>query len=198
MEVSSERVVVIDPEDPLTHRILEVCDRVGVFIEYWGFRAIHGRVWALLALTDRPLSQVDIARLLGVSRALVSGAVTELEGFGLVRRRAQDRRAPVVAVTDVWPVILSVIRQREWVMLEEVRLALDGAIVAAQLHQRRTGEEPFALSRLQELAQLTALAQSFLKALTSIPVSEESHGVRGVIRAATSALQRVRGKVRLR
>ena len=192
MRESNERVVVIDPDDPLTHQILEVCDRVGVFIEYWGFRAIHGRVWALLALTDQPLAQIDIASLLGVSRALVHGAVTELEGWGLVRRRGTHRRAPVEAEMDVWPVIMSVLRSREWVMLESVRLSLDAAMVSAQLHQRRTGEEPFSIARLQELAQLTKLAQGFLKALLSLPESGEARGVRGLLRSATGLLQRAR------
>lgn len=192
MHESDDTVVIIDPDDPLTQRIVEVCDHIGVFIEYWGFRAIHGRVWALLALTDRPLAQIDIASLLGVSRALVHSAVTELEAWGLVRRTGDNRRAPIEAETDVWPIILSVLRQREWVMLEEVRLSLDAAIVAAQLHERSSGQAPFSVERLRELAQLTELAQSFLKALLSLPFAEESRGVRGVIRAATGLLNKVR------
>src|SRR4051812_41709734 len=56
--------------DPLTTRIGQVCDAVGAFIEYWGFKAIHGRIWALLALRNGPLAQAEIAKTLGVSRAL--------------------------------------------------------------------------------------------------------------------------------
>lgn len=195
MNEHEENVVIIDPDDPLTQRIVEVSDQIGAFIEYWGFRAIHGRVWTLLALTDRPLAQIDIASLLGVSRALVHSAVTELEEWELVRRTGTNRRAPIEANTDVWPVILSVVRQREWAMLEAVRLSIDAALVAAQLHERSTGQTPFSTERLRELAQLTELAQSFLKALLSLPTSEETRGVRGVIRTATGLLNRVRRRV---
>ncbi len=66
------------PSDRMTHRVLQVCDTVGSFIAWWGFKAIHGRVWTLLALRGAPMSQAEIGRTLSVSRALVSGAVHEL------------------------------------------------------------------------------------------------------------------------
>ena len=40
----------------INRRVMEVCDSIGDFIEYWGFKAIHGRVWALLALSTDPLA----------------------------------------------------------------------------------------------------------------------------------------------
>src|SRR5699024_2798703 len=109
MHEDPEDIVIIDLADPLTQRVLDVCERTGDFIAWWGFRAIHGRVWTLLALLDRPLAQRDIAELLGVSRGLISGAITELEDWNLVERVSADRRAPVVANVDVWPVISHVL-----------------------------------------------------------------------------------------
>ena len=80
------------PRDRMTLRILGVCDAVGAFIEGWGFRAIHGRVWALLALSRAPMPQTVIAETLGVSRSLVSLAISELMEYGLVRpHRAQSK-----------------------------------------------------------------------------------------------------------
>ena len=57
-------------QERLEKRVLHVADRAGAFIEWWGFKAIHGRVWTLLALRKSPMPQSMIAQTLGVSRAL--------------------------------------------------------------------------------------------------------------------------------
>ena len=98
----------------INRRVLEVCDSIGDFIEYWGFKGIHGRVWALLALSTDPLAQVQIAQYLGVSRSLVSGVIAELVERGLVRSIDSSRNSPYVALTDFWPTVASVLRSREW------------------------------------------------------------------------------------
>lgn len=188
----SDDIVVIDPDDALTRRVLEVCEHTGVFIEWWGFRAIHGRVWTLLALTGRPLSQVDIATLLDVSRSLVHGAVQELETWGLVQREGEHRRAPISAVVDVWPIITHVLRTREWMMIESVRLSLEAALEEAELHTRRIGTAPFSVERLRELHQLTEMAQSFLKIILTLRLADEERGVRSFLRTATSVIQGLR------
>lgn len=192
MSLEPEDTVVIDLSDPLTRRMLEVCDRTGDFIEWWGFRAIHGRVWTLLAMTARPLSQVDIAALLDVSRSLVHGAVNELEEWGLVQRVGTHRRAPIVAVTEVWPIITQVLRTREWMMIERVRVALEAASQEAELHFQRTGQEPFSRESLAELVQLTEMAQSFLKVILQLRVADEGRGVRQFLRTATQVISGLR------
>ena len=89
------------PSDRMTHRVLQVCDTVGTFIAWWGFKAIHGRVWTLLALRGAPMSQAEIGRTLSVSRALISGAMQELTAYGLVRAVGEGRTAPYEAVMDL-------------------------------------------------------------------------------------------------
>lgn len=192
MSMEPEDTAVIDLSDPLTRRMLDVCDRTGDFIEWWGFRAIHGRVWTLLAMTGRPLSQVDIATLLDVSRSLIHGAVNELEEWGLVQRVGTQRRAPIVAVTEVWPVITQVLRTREWMMIERVRIALEAASQEAELHFQRTGQEPFSRERLAELVQLTEMAQSFLRVILQLRGAEEGRGVRQFLRTATHVIAGLR------
>ena len=48
------------PLDRLSQRVLAVADAVGAFIEAWGFKAIHGRIWTLLALRKEPINQIDV------------------------------------------------------------------------------------------------------------------------------------------
>lgn len=192
MTDAPEDIVIIDLADPLTQRVLDVCERTGDFIAWWGFRAIHGRVWTLLALLDRPLSQSDMAELLGVSRGLISGAVAELEDWRLVMRVSEDRRAPIVANLDVWPVITHVLRRREWMLLEGVRVALDAAMQEAAHHEACGKTPPFSRQRLAYLAELTTLAQSVLKVILELRSIPRGRRARYFVQAATYAMDGIR------
>lgn len=153
--------------DPLPARIRQLCDAIGAFVAYWGFKAIHGRVWALMAVHRAPLSQTAIASHLGVSRALVSATISELHGFGLVRPVAEGRTAPYEAVMDVWPTITDVLRSREWILLEQARLAIEA--VVDELESRQAAGEPiYSLERLRFLGAMTDAAQTLLKTLIAL------------------------------
>ena len=177
----------------MSARVLEVCDAAGAFIEYWGFKAVHGRVWTLLALRNEPLAQNQIADSLGVSKALVSSAISELGGYGLVQPVSERRNAPYVAVIDIWPVISRILREREWMLIERARVALEATLEEAEI-QRRYGEEvDYDVSRIQLLLSITESAQGFLKLLVSlrVPRSVDALG-KGLISVAR-LVQSLRG-----
>ena len=148
----------------IQRRVVRVCDAIGAFIEYWGFKAVHGRIWTLLALSRTPLSQTQIALILGVSRSLVSGAMSELMDHGLVRPVDDARKAPYVAVLDVWPTISDVLRGREWMLVEGVRQTLESAIAEAE----DAGDAQWDLGRMRMLLGMTELGQILLKGIISI------------------------------
>lgn len=180
------------PEDPLTLRVLRVCDAVGEFIAWWGFKAIHGRIWALLALSRAPLAQADIARLLGVSRPLVSSAVHELEERGLVRAIGDARTAPWTAVMDVWPVIADVLRQREWILIERARVAVEAAIEEAELLEQGGESSGYDVGRMRVLLNLTELAQRFLRILVALRVPKSLGSLGDWLVKATTLLGSLR------
>ena len=124
----------------LSNRILAVCDACGDFIEYWGFKSIHGRVWAYLALIEGPVSQAELSRSLGVSRSLINMAISDLSEYGLVRPSKEHHHAPYEAVLDVWPIISDVLRRREWMLLEKAKIALESALEIAEwsIERRRS------------------------------------------------------------
>lgn len=173
--------------------VISVCDACGDFIEYWGFKAIHGRIWAYLAISTRPLSQRELVEALGMSKGSISVAVKELIDYGLVKPSTDHHHAPYEAVMDVWPVIVGVLREREWMLLETSRLALEGALNelqriasptqhAANGQHRQQGEEgseyQFDADRLRLLLQMTEWAQGVLKLIINarIPRSPERWG----------------------
>lgn len=189
--MASEPTVPSSPTR-LDRRIVEVCNRLGSFIEWWGFRGIDGRVWALLAIRATPMSQADIARNLDVSRSLVHAAINELEEYGLAERTGDDRFAPWKANVDVWPVITQVLRVREWMMLEEIRVAIDAAIAEAEEVRRKSGEEPWSIKRLYLLRALTEMAQEFLRVILSIRDAEQRAGWRDTFRRASQIVTDLR------
>ena len=115
--------------------ILRVCDAVGDFIEYWGFKAIHGKIWTILALRRDPMAQTEIAEFLGVSRSLVNGAIRELVGYGLVEPVSERRNSPYRAVVDIWPTIADILRHREWTLIDNAKMAIESAIEELEVSQ---------------------------------------------------------------
>jgi len=174
--------------------MLSVCDACGDFIEYWGFKSIHGRIWAYLAISHRPLSQKQLAEALGMSKGSISIAMNELIGYGLVKPSADFRHAPYEAIMDVWPIISGVLREREWMLLETARITLEGAITELErVHPERnkqegkenkpseqmrgfssTSEPEFNASRLRILLQMTEWAQSILKLIINARIPRAS------------------------
>jgi DNA-binding transcriptional regulator GbsR (MarR family) len=177
--------------DALLRRVLRVADAVGAFIEYWGFKAIHGRIWAVLALHGAPMPQSEVARLLGVSRSLVSTAMSELADYGLVRPVDDHRNAPYEAVLDVWPTISEVLREREWMLLESVRQSLEAARDEAE-QLRARGEVPtFDPARIVLLLNMTELAQTVLRLLISLKLPRGAEKVSGWLVRAMGMAQKL-------
>ncbi|MDP6946679.1 MAG: hypothetical protein QF464_21195 [Myxococcota bacterium] len=180
------------PGGRMTHRVLQVCDAVGSFIAWWGFKAIHGRIWTLLALRGAPMSQAEIGRTLSVSRALVSASVHELEDFGLVRPVGAGRLAPYEAVMDVWPVISDVMRGREWMMIESARVSLEAALEEAELIADTEGSVPWSLDRIRLLLGLTEMAQTLLKILIKLRVPRSRDALGGWLGRAAKLMSSLR------
>jgi len=184
---------VTDPvNERLTRRVLRVGDAVGRFIEYWGFKTIHGRVWVLLALHREPLAQTEIAQILEVSRSLISGAVSDLTAHGLVRPVGDHRNAPYEAMIDFWPTIADVLRGREWMLLESAKVALEGAVQEAERAEDQGRSINYDLDRMRVLLAFTELGQAFLRVLISLRTPRGVERLGGWLRSASSIVRRVR------
>ncbi len=176
----------------LTRRVLAVCDRAGSFIEYWGFKAIQGRMWTLLALRGEPMTQREIGRLLGVSRSAVSTTISELLERELVRPVGDHRNAPYEANLDVWPVITGVLREREWMMIESARLALEAAIEEAEIAAAAGEAVPFDVARMRLLLRMTEMGQAFLRLLLSLRAPKTPSRVQDWMSRAMELVRRLR------
>ncbi|WP_330461506.1 MarR family transcriptional regulator [Streptomyces sp. NBC_00820] len=85
----------------LKHAQMRLAEYAGPALARFGLDARELAVLAVLA-ADRPLSQLEAARRLGVDRTTMVALVDALEGKGLVERRRseEDRRRNVVELTE--------------------------------------------------------------------------------------------------
>ncbi len=171
----------------------EVGRTIGDFIEYWGFKSIHGRVWTSLALHRDPATQADLARRLHVSRATISASIAELAGFGLVRTVGEGRQAPYEAVLDVWPTITDVLRAREWMLMERARLAIEATLQAIEAHTDVEHEgihtvldSEYNIERLRFLLAMTEMAQGFVRLLFRLKSTSSRSVAFETVRASVS------------
>jgi len=150
-------------------KLKALAELVGEFIRYWGFRKIHGQLWAVVYLSKRPMSGVELVEFLGVSKALVSPALRELEDEGLLvqveSENAKTKR--YAAVEDVEQVIRQVLKRRERPMMEKI---------SSTFQDLKTNvSDPSALTP-DRLVRLETMIQSAHLALTMLVESDEMWG----------------------
>ena len=138
-------------------------ESVGQFIEYWGFRSIHGRIWAVVYLSPNPISTLEIIQKLGVSKGLVSKAVGELLEYGLIQCSGHTvyARRTYTASEDVGSIVGSVLRGREMALLQRNVHSLSLLSSCSHSDLEHIGVDP---RKLQLLSQLTKENESLLKA----------------------------------
>lgn len=108
--------------ETMPKQVLELADQVGSFIEYWGFKKIHGRIWTLVFLAEEPVDANYLIRHLDVSKALVSMSLKDLMHYRVVlecpKEKATIHYKPNLKITSV---ILDVLLNREAKMLLNIR-----------------------------------------------------------------------------
>ena len=102
---------VMKKKERLSPELIQLAESIGKFIEYWGFKSIHGRVWALLYLSARPLSSIELSRYLKVSKTLMSFSISVLRKYRVIQDAGKGikRTQYFEANPDISSVILNVL-----------------------------------------------------------------------------------------
>lgn len=148
-------------------------EAAGGFMQYWGFKKIHGRIWAHLFTADQPLDSQELIQRLKVSKGLMSLAVRDLLRHEVILESHTGKHGTVYydANPDLMSVITKVLRARETAMLRAAGSAVDGMIKmsSADLEKNALSQE-----KIHIVSNLISSAQGLLRVfLTS--VSEEEH-----------------------
>ena len=161
-------------EDPLELAELRVAEVIGSLMEFWGFKAVMGRLWAILYLSPEPLSAAELGDRLAASTGAISMAVAELQKWGVVKKswKPGERRDYYEPETSIWKMVSRVFRERELGKVREAIAAFEAALrLIAQARTRANAEEKkrlkFIESRLTSLLSLSRIGETLINMLAS-------------------------------
>lgn len=134
---------------------------IGDFIRYWGFRRVHGAIWAQLYLSKSPLSCTDLTVNLGLSKALISPALDELCQYKLIFEAPapNDKVRVYSAEQDVNQVIRQILKTRELKILKQI------ARDFSDLKQKDSDVSEMSLERLDRLEEMIFSANVMLEVM---------------------------------
>lgn len=153
---------------PKIHPELEdVVAQIGEFIEYWGFKNVHGRIWTHLYLSDEPLDASDLISRLQISKALVSMSISDLMDYDVVQVAGKSSRGTVTyrANPNVTSVVLGVVRKRERRLLSRIA----GATKVLKDYKMHSKEDvTLSAERVQSLHEMVVTAEDSLDAVLAL------------------------------
>jgi DNA-binding transcriptional regulator GbsR (MarR family) len=100
----------------------EFASQVGSFMEYWGFKKVHGQIWCHIYLSSQALDASELMKRLNISKALVSISLKELLDFEVIEEVGKSARGTRLykAREDLRATILDTLRRRERKMMARI------------------------------------------------------------------------------
>ena len=167
--------------EPIDTAELRIAEVIGKLMEFWGFKAVMGRIWAILYLSPEPLSAGELCDRLQLSTGAVSMALSDLSQWGVVRKawRPGERRDYYEPETSIWKMVSRVFRERELSLIKEAIEAFESAL--ALIRQSRGKASPdekrrfkYIEGRIDALLTLSRIGEGLLSMLLAgAPVSPE-------------------------
>lgn len=171
-----------------------VSDVVGRLMEFWGFKRNMGRIWAVLYLSNEPLSAEDLRQSLKLSSGAVSMTLSELLRWGVVRKVwvQGERKDFFTAEVQLWRMISRVFNERE---KSEIVMAIDAFEEALQEVQklRNASDEKtraraeLQYTRIKQLLELAKLGKKLLDTLVATAKIDAEPLVRFLLRQQPSS-----------
>lgn len=157
----------------IPHELIDLSNRVGGFIHYWGFKEVHGKIWLMLYVSEVPLDAAEIMNRLNISKALVSLSVSDLLKYEVIQEAGKSENSTQLyrANPDLMDVILKVLRSREKRMLSETQYAIEQV---KKLSVQEKADWKIKDQRLTELSDFVDQGQQALQTLLSL--SEQGLG----------------------
>ena len=159
-------------EDDITSAELRVAEVVGQLMEFWGFKAVMGRLWTMLYLSPEPLSAAELGERLALSTGAISMALGDLQKWGVVKKmwRPGERRDFYEPETSIWKMVSRVFRERELSYVKQATEAFESALKhIAAARPRATPLErkrlKFIEGRLDSLLTLARVGEGIINML---------------------------------
>ena len=144
-----------------------LAELVGEFIEYWGFKKIHGKIWLNLYISDAPLDASALMSKLAVSKALISISIKDLLDYSVIIETGLSLNGTrtYVANPDLQSVITRVLRQREKIMMGKIQAAFTQL---KKIPKEEITENKIEMTRIRDLDRFIRTGEKGLDTLMAI------------------------------
>lgn len=138
-----------------------VAEASGRFFSHLGYRALVGKVWALLILAPNPADAAELKKTLEVSTGALSMALNDLVGLGLAYRETGEgtRRFLYRAETDLWIIATRIYREKERKKLESLLGKIKEAEQLFSKHSASSGTNRDTEYKLEQVRRLSSLGE---------------------------------------
>jgi DNA-binding transcriptional regulator GbsR (MarR family) len=144
-----------------------VLKNVGAFMEYWGFKAVHGKIWACIFLAKEPVDANFIISQLQLSKAAISLGLKDLLYYNVILE--VEKEGPSTqkykANPDLVDVICNVLRQREKKMLQTIV-----GFSKSLSEKTATSENGLDSQRVQQLRKMSEQAHTVLDQMLQMQI----------------------------
>lgn len=158
------------PQPKVPPELIDLSDQIGSFIEYWGFKKIHGQIWTHIFLAQEPIDSTTLVKRLNVSKALVSLAIKDLLTYDVIQVVGKGTRRKILfqSNTDLTKVIIQVLRMRERKMLSQIMSSYKNL---KKMKHDEKGAVEISMDKATELGHMIETAEHSLDALISSELS---------------------------
>ena len=160
--MAKDRTLKVQPE------LEDVVAQIGEFIEYWGFKNVHGRIWAHVYLAAEPLDAGDLIERLQISKALVSMSISDLMEYDVIQVAGKGARGTTTYISNpnVTSVVIGVLRKRERRLLSRIGAATK---VLKDFKQKPNAKEPvLSPERVTSLNEMVLTAEEFMDSILQL------------------------------
>ncbi|MCC6138181.1 MAG: hypothetical protein IT287_06085 [Bdellovibrionaceae bacterium] len=133
----------------------ELLSSIGVFMQYWGFKEVHGQVWTCVYLAEEPIDAAHIISKLKLSKAAVSLAIKDLLEYKVIQELEKTKPSTrrYISNPDLADVILNVLRFREKQMLNVVVSASKAFLESNKDEMQKVKVSREKLKQLKEMSE---------------------------------------------
>ena len=132
----------------------------------WGFNRTVGQMYALLVVSEHPLSANEIAETLSISRGNVSMGIKELQSWRLVQQHhiPGDRKDYFTALGNMWDMAQRVFEERRKREIDPTLSILRDTL----MDQPANAEEEYAQQKMQEMHDLLETVTKWTQELQNL------------------------------
>ena len=166
------------------HHLIEALGKQSAF---WGLGKTAGEIYAVLYLSEHPLSLQELAASLGVTKGNISIAIRSLEQLGMVSRSQKpgDRRVFFAAEPDFWLIARRVLERRQKPEFDGSFRLVEHSLSLAERSQPGR-ERDFILQRLKSLKHFYDELDQVVETILVL----EPRRLSGLVRTAARFLKR--------